>query len=78
MIKMREINNLTLDEIKQRLIDSEEEMLNLEFQLATHQLDDTSRIKQARRGVARLKTVLHEIEIGKRKPLSQGEKGIYE
>ena len=72
---MREINNLTLGEINQRLLDSEEELSNLEFQLATHQLDDTSRVKQARRDVARLITVLHEIENGKRTPLSQGENG---
>lgn len=70
MIKIREINNMTLSEIKQKLADSEEELSNLIFQHATHQLDNTSKLKIVRRDIARLKTVLHEIQLGKRKPVS--------
>ncbi len=75
MLKMREINNLTLDEIKRKLNDTAEELSNLEFQLATHQLDDTSRVNHTRKDVARIKTVLKEIELGKRKPLGSDEEG---
>ncbi len=73
MIKMREIRNLTRKEIEQRLMDSTEEMANLRFQLSTHQLDDTSRVKIIRRDMARLKTVLREFDLGKRKPLIETE-----
>ena len=74
MIKMHEIKNMTLSEIQQQLSDTEEELANLKLQLATHQLDDSSRVTHTRRDVARLKTVLHEIETGARKPIDQQER----
>lgn len=66
-MKIDEIVQLTEAEIKQRLEDSFEEMQNLRFQHATHQLDNPLRLRILRRDIARLKTVLHEFEIGKRK-----------
>ena len=69
-MKIDEIVQLTEPEIKQRLEDSFEEMQNLRFQHATHQLDNPLRIRILRRDIARLKTVLHEFEIGKRKLIS--------
>ena len=73
MIKMREINNLTRSEIEGKLRDSKEELANLQFQLSTHQLDDTSRVKQIRRDIARLVTVLREFDLTIRKPLDYDE-----
>lgn len=73
MIKIREINNLTRNEIEEKLRDSKEELNNLEFQLSTHQLDDTSRVKQVRRDIARLITVLREFDLELRKPLDHDE-----
>ena len=70
---MREINNLTGEEINQRLRDAEEELANLKFQHATHQLDNTLKVRIARRDVARLKTVMHEIKLGIRQPINAGE-----
>jgi large subunit ribosomal protein L29 len=58
-------------EIRQRLEDSLEELQNLRFQHATHQLDNPLRIRTVRRDIARLKTVLHEIELGIRKTVKQ-------
>lgn len=69
-MKIDEIVQLTEAEIKQRLDDSLEEMQNLRFQHATHQLDNPLRLRILRKDIARLKTVLHEFEIGKRKPIS--------
>jgi large subunit ribosomal protein L29 len=69
-MKIDEIVQLTEAEIKQRLEDSFEEMQNLRFQHATHQLDNPLRLRILRRDIARLKTVLHEFEIGKRKLIS--------
>ncbi len=65
-MKMEEIRQLPLEELKVRLRDMSDELANLKFQLALHQLDNTSKVRLLRRDVARLKTVLHEIEIGLR------------
>jgi len=73
MIKMREINNLTRTEIEQKLRESREELANLQFQIATHQLDDTSRIRQVRTDIARISTVLREFDLNIRKPLEHAE-----
>ena len=54
---------LTGDELAARLGDSRRELFNLRFQLATGQLDNSSRIGQVRRDVARMLTVLRSREI---------------
>ena len=64
MIKKEEIRQLPLEELKIRLQDAEEELANLKFQSALRQLDNPVSIRYARRDVARLKTVIHEHEIG--------------
>ena len=71
MVKMREIANMTRAEIENRLKETEEELSNLSFQLATHQLDNTDRVRLVRRDVARIKTVLREFDLGLRQPLEQ-------
>ncbi len=65
-MKMHDINLLTFEEIKQRLRDAQEELHNLRFQLATHQLDNQVKVRIARRAVARLTTVVHEFDLGLR------------
>jgi len=70
-MKIDEIVQLPEPEIRQHLDDAVEEMQNLKFQHATHQLDNPLRIRIVRRNIARLKTVLHEIELGIRKPIMQ-------
>ncbi|HEX7344195.1 MAG TPA: 50S ribosomal protein L29 [bacterium] len=65
-MKKHEINQLTRQEIAQRLSEAREELQNLRFQLATHQLDNQVKVRLARRNVARLTTVLHEFELGQR------------
>ncbi|HEU4529502.1 MAG TPA: 50S ribosomal protein L29 [Actinomycetota bacterium] len=63
MAKVREIRDLGEDELMQRLESLKEELFNLRFQLATGQLDNPMRIKQARHEVARILTVLRERQI---------------
>jgi len=70
-IKASEINKLDQKEIQQRLVEAEEELANLQFQLASRQLDNTAKVKIARRDAARLRTVLKEMELGIRKPHAQ-------
>jgi large subunit ribosomal protein L29 len=70
-VKVLELRELDEKEIRQRLTEAEEELANLKFQLASHQLDNTAKVKIARRDVAKLRTVVHEMELGIWKPRSE-------
>jgi ribosomal protein L29 len=58
--ELRELNDA---ELIQRLAEAKEEHFNLRFQSATGQLDNTARLGDVRRDVARLNTLLREREI---------------
>ncbi|VAW06037.1 LSU ribosomal protein L29p (L35e) [hydrothermal vent metagenome] len=58
-----ELRKLTYKELGDQLEESKEELFNLRFQLVTNQLDNTSRIKQVKRDIARIATVMREFEI---------------
>ena len=45
-------------ELAQALVDAKKELFNLRFQNATNQLDNTSRIKEVRKNIARIQTVI--------------------
>ncbi len=59
-MEAREIRNLTADELEQEIGKAYQELFNLRFQLATRQLQNTNRLRQVRRDIARLKTVRRE------------------
>jgi large subunit ribosomal protein L29 len=59
-MKPAEIRLLSTEEIKTKLADARHELMNLRFQVVTGQLTDTSRLKVARRDIARYETVLSE------------------
>jgi len=61
-MKISEIRTLSEAEIQSRLIDAREELMNLRFQLATGELSDYTRLRFTRRTIARLLTVLNELE----------------
>ncbi len=61
-MKVKEIRELSNEEILEKLKDSKEELFNLRFQQATGNLEKPSRIRDLRHTVARLKTVLKERE----------------
>jgi large subunit ribosomal protein L29 len=61
--KSAEIRNMDTEELENRLNDTRQELFNLRFQLVTGQLDNSSRIGQVRRQVARMETILREREI---------------
>lgn len=67
-MKMQDINEMSQSEIELGLSDKLEELYNLRFQHAMHQLDNPLKLRDVRRDIARLKTVLHEFEMGIRKP----------
>jgi len=55
-----ELRGKSPQELKSQLLDLKREQFNLRFQLATGQLENTARIREVRRTIARIKTVLHE------------------
>ncbi|KXS47165.1 large subunit ribosomal protein L29 [Halanaerobium congolense] len=59
-----ELRNLTEAELEQKAREFKEELFNLRFQHATAQLDNPMRIKEVKRIIARIKTVLRERELG--------------
>ncbi|MGI6036817.1 MAG: 50S ribosomal protein L29 [Limnochordia bacterium] len=62
-MKMDEVRDLTVDELNRRLGELKEELFNLRFQLATNQLDNPMRIREVRKSIARVKTVIREREL---------------
>jgi large subunit ribosomal protein L29 len=61
-MKAKEIRELSTQEIQNRLNDTREEYMKLRFQQAMGGLQDTSRLSQTRRDIARLLTILRERE----------------
>ena len=55
-MKMTEINDLTADQVSDELVKLKKEQLNLRFQQASGQLENSARIKQVRQTIARLQT----------------------
>ncbi len=60
MMKASELRELSLDELLEKEKDLRQELFNLRFQHATHQLENTMRIRTVRRDIARLKTIYNE------------------
>lgn len=55
-----DIRAKTADELKSSLLDLRKEAFNLRFQAASGQLENTARMRQVRRDIARVKTILRE------------------
>jgi large subunit ribosomal protein L29 len=58
-----ELRELDADELTTKLAEAKAELFNLRFQLATNQLDNTARLSEVRKEVARIATVIREFEI---------------
>lgn len=63
-MKAKEVRDMTEDELKLKLTSLKEELFNLRFQVATGQLDNPMRIKDVRRSIARILTIIRERELG--------------
>lgn len=61
-MKAAEIRNLSVDELNAKLADLKAELFNLRFQHAINQLENPQRMKAVKRDIARIKTVLREME----------------
>ncbi|MDI3546774.1 MAG: large subunit ribosomal protein [Halanaerobiales bacterium] len=64
LMRADELRDFTNAELEQKLREFKEELFNLRFQHATAQLDNPMRIKEVKRDIARVKTILRERELG--------------
>ncbi|HHU64087.1 MAG TPA: 50S ribosomal protein L29 [Clostridiales bacterium] len=62
-MKAREIRELSSLELEEKLKELKGELFNLRFQLATGQLENPSRIRQVKKSIARVKTIMREREL---------------
>ena len=57
---LEELKTLSVADLQAQLVDAKKELFNLRFQNATNQLDNTARIKEVRKNIARIQTVITE------------------
>jgi large subunit ribosomal protein L29 len=70
-MKAVDVRAMTVDELKQKLLDLQKEAFNLRFQRASGQLENTARVRAVRRDIARISTCLTD---GTRKTAAKGQK----
>lgn len=66
-VKAKELQDLTDGELQEKLSGFKEELFNLRFQMATRQLDNPMRIREVRKSIARIKTILRQRELAGQK-----------
>ena len=59
---VKELTGKSAEELKNELVSAKKELFNLRFQNATNQLDNTARITEVRKNIARIKTVMTQKE----------------
>ena len=64
-MKVKEIREMTTEDIKKHIVDAKQELFNLRFQQATGNLEKPHKIKELRHEVAKIKTVIRERELSK-------------
>ncbi len=57
---LKDLRTLAPEELNAKLVEAKKELFNLRFQNATNQLDNTGRIKEVRKDIARIQTVMSE------------------
>jgi large subunit ribosomal protein L29 len=62
-VSVAELREMSNEELMEALVDAKEERFNLRFQVATNQLDNTSRMTEVKREIARILTILREREL---------------
>ena len=55
---LKDLNKMTADQLQEELVSAKKELFNLRFQNATNQLQNTSRIQEVRRNIARIQTLI--------------------
>ena len=67
MAKKKNINTMTVDELKKELNNLQESMLNLRFQKSLQQLEDPLQLKSNKKNIARVKTFIRQYQLGLKK-----------
>ena len=62
-MKANELRDMSAAELTKKLAELKEELFNLRFQMATGQLDNTARIKQVKKDIARIQTEMRDREL---------------
>jgi large subunit ribosomal protein L29 len=70
-MKASEFRQLTPDQLDEQLVKLKKEQFNLRFQRASGQLENTSRVREVRRDIARLKTVQGTSKVAAAKPAAK-------
>ena len=63
MMNTKEIRELTAEELQNKLAELKKDLFNLRLQHATNQLDNVNRITEVKRDIARVNTVLRELQL---------------
>ena len=63
-MKSTEIRQLSAEDLQAKLKEARAEFFNLRFQMATSQLDNTARVKQVKKDIARIQTEMRSRELG--------------
>jgi large subunit ribosomal protein L29 len=64
MNKASELHSKSVEDLQGKLAELKKEQFNLRFQQATNQLENTARVRQVRRDIARHQTVINEKRVG--------------
>ena len=59
-MKVKELKEMTMEELEQQFADIKKEQFNLQLQMVTGQLENSARVKELRRTVARIKTIQNQ------------------
>ena len=62
-MKASEIREMSLEEMQRKVADLKEELFNLRFQHGVGQLENSSKLKQVKRDIARVRTIIRETEL---------------
>lgn len=62
-MKVEDIRKMSIEELQNELVSLKEELFKLRFQHATNQLDNPQQIVSVKRDIARVKTVIRELEL---------------
>jgi len=62
-MKAKALRELSNNELQEKLVEFKSELFNLRFQLATGQLENPMRVREVKRDIARVKTILREREL---------------
>lgn len=63
MKKISELRKFSKEELNTKILELKEEIFNLRFQKAVGQLEDTAKLRRARKQIARMYTILTELEL---------------